>query len=276
MTQVAVAPGDEVRTGSVLYRVNERPVVVAQGAVPAYRSIGAGSSGTDVAQAQQMLADLGYAPGPVDGEAGAGTVSAIRDWQDAVGMPETGVIEPGDVIFVPNLPTRVSLDTDVIARGKSVGGGEQVVRGLPASPEFTVPVTDAQAGMMPAGTLVEITSPEGAIWQASVTDHTREEQSGNVVVSLAGPDGAVICADACGQVPVTGQARLASRIVTQETVAGLVVPSAALVTAADGTVEVIDADGERMPVDVVASARGMSVIEGAPEGTRVRVPASES
>jgi len=45
VTGVAVTPGDEVSQGAVLYRVNERPVVVAQGDVPAFRAIGAGQSG---------------------------------------------------------------------------------------------------------------------------------------------------------------------------------------------------------------------------------------
>ncbi|MGF3054548.1 hypothetical protein ACQUSY_11410 [Microbacterium sp. YY-03] len=60
VTSVAVAAGDEVSQGAVLYLVDERPVVIAQGAVPMYRSIGEKSVGADVAQLQQMLADLGH------------------------------------------------------------------------------------------------------------------------------------------------------------------------------------------------------------------------
>lgn len=276
VTQVAVAAGEEVSTGSVLYRVNERPVVIAQGTVPAFRAVGNGTAGADAAQVQQLLATLGYYSGPVDGEVGGGTASAIREWQRSLGVPRTGVVDAGDIIFVPALPTRVSLDDEIIARGKSVLGGEEVVQGLPATPVFVVPATEAQAGMMPVGTLVEITSPDGDVWVAFVAGQMRDDQTGTINVSLEGRGGAVICADACGQVPVTGQSRLSSRIVTQETVSGLVVPSAALTTGADRQVAVIGDDGERMPVTVIASARGMSVIEGVADGVRVRVPASES
>ncbi|ANG84849.1 hypothetical protein [Microbacterium aurantiacum] len=94
-----------------------------------------------------------------------------------------------------------------------------------------------------------------------------------VVIGLTGPGGGTVCGEACGLVPVTGEARLSSVIVTVPTVEGLVVPSAALVTDASGQVSVIVEDGERVPVTVVTSARGMSVIEGASEGVRVRVPA---
>lgn len=276
VTQVSIAPGDEVLPGSVLYRVDERPVVVAEGAVPAFRPVGRGTEGADARQVQQMLTDLGFYTGAVDGEAGSWTVAAIREWQESLGMPQTGVVEAGDVVFVPALPTRVSLDGEVIARGRSVSGGEEAVQGLPPAPVFTVPVTDAQAGMVPAGTLVEVTSPDGDVWDAFVTGQTRDDVSGVVSMTLEGEGGAVICGAACAQVPVTGQARLASRIVTQETVAGLVVPSAALTTGADGQIAVIGEDGQRMPVTVGASARGMSVVEGVPDGTRVRVPASDS
>ncbi|MBN9224268.1 MAG: peptidoglycan-binding protein [Microbacterium sp. SCN 70-27] len=274
VTQVIVAAGDEVSQGALLYRVNQRPVVIAQGSVPMFRSIGRDAEGVDVAQLQEMLTAAGFYRGAVDGRARSGTVAAVNAWQKSLGVAPSGVVEAADVIFVPSLPTRVSLDEKVIARGLSVAGGEQVVRGLPASPEFTIPATDSQAAMMPTGTRVEITSPEGAVWEGFAVDQTRDNESATVTVHLAGAAGASICGDACAQVPVTGQAHLSSQVVTVEPVVGLVVPSAALVSGADGQISVIDESGERMPVTVVAAARGMSVIEGVADGTRVRVPAN--
>ncbi len=274
VTGVAVAAGDEVSQGSTLYLVDQRPIVVAQGGVPAYRAIAKGDEGTDVAQIQEMLVATGHYKGVADGKAGAGTIAAIRSWQKASGVQQTGIVELGDVIFVPQLPTRVALDSKVIDRGLLVSGGEQVVRALPSAPDFTVPVTDSQSRMMPAGVRVTITSPDHALWEGVVAGEVRHDQAGTVTVTvqLKAADGGVICGDACAQVPVTGQALLSSRIVTVEPVAGLVVPSAALVTTAGGQVAVIDADGARVTVKVVTSARGMSVIEGAELGLRVRVP----
>lgn len=276
VTGVAVAAGDEVVQGSTLYEIDLRPVVVAQGEVPAFRSIGEGAEGPDVAQLQTMLAATGAYRGPADGKAGAGTIAAIRAWQKGVGMPQTGVVEAGDVIFVPALPTRVALDSDIVARGATLSGGEEVLRGLPPSPDFVVPVTETQAGMMPAGTRVEITSPEGDMWVGLAATQAADPESGTVEVALEGDGGGAICGDQCGQVPVTGEALLASRIVAVPTVEGLVVPSAALVTGADGQVVVIDDKGERIPVSVVSSARGMSVVEGVDQGVRVRVPATDA
>lgn len=275
VTTVAVAPGDEVAAGSVLYSVNERPVVVAQGAIPAYRSIGEGSKGADVAQIQSMLQSLGHYAGRVDGDAGEATVRAIRSWQFSVGMPDTGVVNLGDVIFAPTLPARVSLDTTVVARGATVIGGEPVLNALDASPRFTLAVTESQAAMIPAGTPVEITAPGGAVWSAVAADQQRDEESQSVVIGLVGIDESIICGNDCAQVPVIGDAPLPAQIETVPSVSGLVVPTAALVTGASGQVAVISEDGERLPVSVTASARGMSLVEGVPRGSRVRIPASD-
>ena len=272
VTEIAIAPGDEVGQGATLYRVNERPVVAAVGEIPAYAPIGEGSKGRDVEQLQQLLADLGFYRGPIQGSAGPVTTNAIRSWQQSIDLPETGVVELGDVFFLPELPARVSLDEAVIARGAMLAGGEPAIRTLPQVPAFTLPVTEAQASLMPQGTRVEITAPGGAIWQAIAADRIRDAQTGNVVVRLEAPDGGAICRDNCTEVPVTAQAQLASRIITVEEASGLVAPTAALVTGADGSSAVVDADGARIPVTVVVSARGMSVVEGVAAGTRVRVP----
>ncbi len=277
VTGVAVAPGDEVSQGSVLYSIDLRPVVVAAGEVPAFRALQEGTQGPDVAQLQGMLTAVGQYAGPADGRAGPGTVAAIKRWQRTLGVPQTGVVELGDVIFVPQLPTRVTLDAETIARGNSVSPGTEVVQTLAAAPRFTIPVTESQAALIPAGTRVEITSPEGGMWEAVAADQQGDDTNGTVTVTLIGPDDRPICGAECGQVPVSGDVLLSSRIVTVETVAGLVVPSAALTSDASGATAVIVGDeGERVAVTVEASARGMSVVTGVPEGTRVRVPADES
>jgi len=275
VTEVSVSPGDTVGQGSTLYSVDLRPVVVAQGAVPAFRAIGEKSKGPDVAQLQVMLGGLGFYGGAADGEAGTGTVSAIKDWQESLGLERTGVMQSGDVIFVPSLPTRVTLDAEKVRRGAMLSGGEDVVSGLPSSPVFTIPVTDAQAGMMPTGTAVEITSPRGVTWRATVSGRSKDEKQNVTLMALAAVSSDAICGADCGQIPAAEEVALRSKVVTVATVAGLVVPSAALVTGADGQVAVIDKKGVRIPVTVKAAAKGMSVVEGVSEGVSVQVPAGK-
>jgi len=272
VTAVSVAPGDEVSAGSVLYTVALRPVVIAQGAVPAFRAIGLDTEGPDVAQLQGMLAAEQLYSGSIDGKAGPATVRAIKDWQKRIEVPQTGSVEVGDVIYVPSLPVRVALNSEIIFSGATLTGGEEAVQGLPESPSFIIPATESQAAMMPAGTRVNITSPNNVQWVGQVIGQSSRSETGNIDVKLGGKNGSAICEDTCGQVPVAGKTTLKSEIVTVEKVSGLIVPSAALVTTADGQVAAISEDGTRVPVTVVASARGMSAVEGIAEGARVRVP----
>lgn len=273
VTSVNVDPGDEVTVGTTLYSVNLRPVVIGQGSTPAFRAIGEGTEGPDVKQLQEMLGALGFYHYTADGKAEGGTVSAIRAWQKSLGVEETGQVDFGDVVFVPSLPARIVLDAELVATGNTLTGGEPVIRGLSSAPTFTLPVTDAQAAMIPTGTRVELTSPEGATWTAVSADQERDKETDALTLTLTGIDGASICGDACGQIPISGQAQLVSRIIIVEPVTGLVVPSAALVTDANGDTMLIDANDRRRPVTVIAAAKGMSVIEGVDAGLRVRVPA---
>lgn len=275
VTGIQIKPGDEVSTGATLYSVNLRPVTVAEGQVPAFRPIDAGAEGSDVAQLQRMLGARGFYSGPADGDAGSGTVSGIKKWQESLGLKGTGVVQLGDVIFVPKLPARVALDEKVLHRGATLVGGEEVLRGLPASPVFELPVTEAQAGMIPAGTPVEITSPSGEVWPAVAGEVTRDEDSGTVTIAVMGEGGVAPCGAQCSEIPPSGQLSLSAQIVTVPTTSGLVVPSSALVTTADGKTVVITPSGKRVPVTVKSSAKGMSVVEGINEGVEVRVPAKD-
>jgi peptidoglycan hydrolase-like protein with peptidoglycan-binding domain len=273
VTSITVSPGQEVAVGTILYTVNLRPVVIAQGQTPTFRSLALDTAGADVAQLQDALTALNLYKGAIDGKFGARTATAVKAWQKSLGITADGVVQPGDIVFVPSLPAHVALDTEVITRGAVLSGGENVVKSLPATPDFTVPITDSQAALMPTGTRVEITNLDGGLWEGFVADQAANED-GAITVTLAGKDGAAICGDACATVPVTGQSLLKSRVVTVESVSGLTVPSAALLGAADGTVSVIDSKGVKQLVSVLASARGMSVIEGVDDGTAVRIPAS--
>ena len=52
--------GDKVDCGDVLYRVDEHPVLLLCGTVPAYRDLHGGDAGRDVRQLNRNLHELGY------------------------------------------------------------------------------------------------------------------------------------------------------------------------------------------------------------------------
>ena len=109
------AAGQVVSQGHVLYRVNDRPVVLLHGSTPAYRTLSAGASGPDVAELNADLVALGYATSaqlsPRSASFGPATTAAVMKLQAAVGVTQTGTLTLGQVVFEPSavrVTTRVS------------------------------------------------------------------------------------------------------------------------------------------------------------------------
>jgi membrane fusion protein, multidrug efflux system len=116
-------PGRVIAPGRALYRVDNLPVVLMAGAVPAWRQFQLGmSAGPDVRELQRGLIAGHFADGllavPTDQFTGATTI-AIQRWQAAHGYAPTGVIPLGQIVF---LPDRVRV------------GSWEVFDGQPASP----------------------------------------------------------------------------------------------------------------------------------------------
>ncbi|RFA13294.1 hypothetical protein B7R21_07950 [Subtercola boreus] len=286
VTSVDSAQGGDAQQGSRLYSVNGRAVIVARGEIPAYRALSEGDSGDDARQLQQLLSDTGFFTGEVDGVLGADARRAIERWQESLGVPASGEVALGDVVFVPSLPSRLTLD-GAVTRGARLAGGEQVVLGLGSSPQFTVPFGPAQAAGVLTGARVELTAASGQQWQAVVAGRSAAATGSTVVITLAAPSDATtsdatpsapapICGASCGEIPVTGPTLLAARIITVESVHGPVVPSMALQSDAQQGLLLVDSAGTRHPVTVLASARGMSVVRGVDPGVVVRVPNAAS
>lgn len=271
VTSLALEGAAEVNQGSALYSVGLRPVVVAEGSVPAFRPLSSGDRGEDVAQVQRMLSELTFYRGAINGQVNAATQHAIRAWQRKAGFPVTGSIAAGDVVFLPELPARVALDTKAVSVGKQLSGGEEVVSVLEAVPTFQLPISASQRSLIAEGTTVQITGPQGQQWNAVASVAVAGESPEAATVPLSSGDEGSVCDAECDAVPVGAETRLSAQVITVPTQAGLLVPSAALVSGVNGQVGVVDETGTVVPVRVVASARGMSVVEGVERGLRVRV-----
>lgn len=88
------AAGEAVSSGSVLLRINGRPVFLLAGAFALYRDVQPGDSGDDVTAIQAALQAAGYATGrDRTGVYGAGTQAAVRRMYKAAGFtaPESSV-----------------------------------------------------------------------------------------------------------------------------------------------------------------------------------------
>jgi peptidoglycan hydrolase-like protein with peptidoglycan-binding domain len=99
------AVGAVIERGGALWRVNNQPVALMYGSVPAYRTLKQGiGDGPDVVELNENLVDLGYDPyGAIgdDEHFGEATAAAVRRWQHAEGLAETGEVELGRIVFAP-------------------------------------------------------------------------------------------------------------------------------------------------------------------------------
>jgi peptidoglycan hydrolase-like protein with peptidoglycan-binding domain len=87
------------------------------GSVPAYRTLKSSvSDGPDVAELNQNLIDLGYDPSGAitdDNHFGEATAAAVRRWQKAEGLSETGEVELGRIVFAPGARRVTSVHVSV-------------------------------------------------------------------------------------------------------------------------------------------------------------------
>lgn len=99
------AVGSVIGRGGTLWRVNNEPATLMYGPVPAYRTLKEGvSEGPDIVELNQNLIDLGFDPyGAItdDEVFGEATAAAVRRWQKADGLSQTGAVELGRVLFTP-------------------------------------------------------------------------------------------------------------------------------------------------------------------------------
>ena len=129
--------GAVIEQGETLFEVNGEPVVLLYGEVPAYRTmrdLSTDMTGDDVLQLEQALIDLGYATTSqmtVDGEFTGATESRVEVFQEAVGQTDDGIVNLGEVVFLPGPVEVTELAVEV---GDAVNDGRVVLVGVGDTP----------------------------------------------------------------------------------------------------------------------------------------------
>jgi peptidoglycan hydrolase-like protein with peptidoglycan-binding domain len=118
--------GSVVRQGQRLYAVDNVPVFLLRGRLPAWRDFTAGmSAGPDVRQLEKNLRALGYLDVEPDETFTWYTTEAIMDWQEANGLKRTGELPLGSVLFAAG-DLRVGALTASV--GSQVGPGAELFK----------------------------------------------------------------------------------------------------------------------------------------------------
>jgi hypothetical protein len=157
------SPGSVIRPDHTLYKVDGGPVILLDGAVPAYRDLGpATSNGTDVRQLERNLRADGYDPShaiTVDGAWTAATTAAVERWQSAHGLPPTGTIGLGRIVFQPGSRRVAALSATLGSSLGSGGGGSTRGASLRSGDGRTEFVSLTQTTTTPAATTPTTTTP---------------------------------------------------------------------------------------------------------------------
>lgn len=273
--------GEVVRRGEPLFEVDATPVPLLYGTVPAWRDLAPGVEGRDVKQLEKNLWALGYRGFDVDEDYTDATADAVADWQEDLGVEETGQVRTSDVVVQPAAVRIGSLSASL---GDQAGSGGPVLSVTDTVPSVTVTLDPADRRMAEVGAAVEVTLPDGTRAAGKVTDAATKvaEESGGggdegestttlevvaVLTEKKGREAAAAYDAAAVDVAFTAGERKDV----------LTVPVAALVALAEGGfgVEVVDGSTtEYVPVEAGLFSGGRVEIsgEGITEGTVVGVP----
>jgi hypothetical protein len=154
------------------YAVSGEPVPLLYGSIPAYRAFYVGMpDGRDVGELTRDLIALGYGDGLAQSDHySLATAAAVQRWQKARGLPVTGEILLGEVVFEPG-PIRVTSVTPSVGASiagggggsgsSGAGGGGTVLTATGTTPVVTVDLGVSQEYLVKPGDTVSVVMPDG-------------------------------------------------------------------------------------------------------------------
>nr|SBP00259.1 Putative peptidoglycan binding domain 1 [Nonomuraea gerenzanensis] len=159
--------GATITRGKSLYRLDNDPVTLMYGDVPAYRDLRIGVEGRDVENLERNLDKLGYDGFTVDEEFTYDTYEAVLEWQEDRGLEETGVVKLGQVVFADGTVRVESVEAE---EGQPAQPGVKVLTYTGTAKVITVQLEAEDQRMARKGAKVEVTLPDGEEVGGKVTE----------------------------------------------------------------------------------------------------------
>ena len=265
------AVGDEVDCREVLYRVDDRPVLLLCGAVPAYRALHVGDAGRDVRQLNRNL----HVPGAAFTTR---TEKALEALQRRKGVHVDGELALGDAVF---LPEAARIAKVVGQLGGSAQPGARVLDSTSDTLHVQVNLDPSDQRQVKRGDRAQITLPDNTTLTGRVADF------GRIAQAAAGQDDGAADATVPTSIGLHDprkargleRAPVQVQITTEGVDNALSVPVTALVGTAGGgfAVEVVRAGEQRalvaVRVGLFDTTDGRVQVEGGLRaGDRVAVP----
>jgi hypothetical protein len=161
--------GDKVDCGGVLYRVDDRPVLLLCGTVPAYRALHVGDAGQDVGQLNRNL--------HVRGARDAFTVKtekALEALQRRKGIEVNGSLALSDAVFLPEA-LRIAKVTGQL--GGSARPGVQALNATSGTLHVQVNLDPSEQGQVKRGDRAQIALPGNTTVTGKVVGFGRTAQA---------------------------------------------------------------------------------------------------
>ncbi|MGK2349550.1 peptidoglycan-binding protein [Actinomyces sp. W5033] len=273
--------GTVLTHGDVIYSTGSEYAYLMHGAIPAWRSFEAGmDNGEDIRQLETILQGMGYFENEPDNRFTWYTTNAIMKWQKAVGLPQTGTIPLGRMVFVPGdlrvgtvsarVGDRVGIDSEIC----DVTSTTQVV-------ESNVKLSDQRLAVV--GTAVTITLPDATTTTGTISavGTPTEKSSGSGSGGSETKERVIPITVTLDDASATANFQEVSVTValpseTREDVLSVPVGALLALTPNQFGVEIVESDGttRKVPVTIGLFAGGRVEVSGddIAEGTRVVVP----
>lgn len=181
-------PGRRIGAGGTLYAVDDLPVVLMTGRIPAWRAMAPGiTAGPDVTELERNLIALGYASGLLSSPGDVwtpATTAAVERWQQAAGLPVTGQVDLGRVLFLPG-PVRTG--AAALAAGDPATPGQAPCQVTTDHRVVTVPLNPVSAPRVTLGERVAVILPSGVSAPGKITGIGPPAPSASGTAGTPGP-----------------------------------------------------------------------------------------
>ena len=274
-------PGTTLTQGSHVYTVAGNNTYLLHGATPAWRAFEEGmSDGEDVTQLETALSELGYFEATPNAHFDWNTIAAIKKWQKALTLPQSGSLPLGTVLFAPEdvrigaLKARVGDNATMETELFTASSSRQVISAnLKLSDQALGVVGNSVTVRLPGsaatttGTITSVEPPREKDSEEGSKETTKER-----IIPIT------VTPDDTSALDGLQEASVSLGLTSQTRTGVLSVPLGALVALSSDQfgVEVVDEKGEirRVPVTVGLFAGDRVEVSGdeIAEGQRVVVP----
>jgi len=150
--------GTTIGRGKAIYHLDNKPVTLLYGKLPAYRTLRSGVKGTDVEQFETNLWALGFRGFTLDSTYSSATADAVKDWQDDLGITETGAVETSQIVYAPG---ELRINSLTVQAGALVSPGSEVLKVTGTAALATASLDAGTARLAKNGATVQVRLPEG-------------------------------------------------------------------------------------------------------------------